>query len=30
MFRSSINTFVLVFNYLDEVWTPKNVNVGLF
>jgi hypothetical protein len=30
MFKGGVNTFALVFNYLDEVWTPKHVNVGLF
>jgi len=30
MFRGGINTFYLVINYLDEVWTCRHVNVGLF
>jgi hypothetical protein len=30
MFKGGINTFSLVINYLDEAWTPRHVNVGLF
>jgi hypothetical protein len=25
-----VDTFVLVINYLNEVWTPRHVTIGLF
>jgi hypothetical protein len=30
MFKGSINTFVLVINYMDEAWTSRHVIVRLF
>jgi hypothetical protein len=30
MFRGGMETFALVNNYLDETWTLRHANVGLF
>ncbi len=30
MSKGGIDTFALVINYLDEVWTPMHVTIGVF
>ncbi len=30
MFHNGVDTFDLVFNFLNDIWVPMHVNVGLF
>jgi len=30
MSKSEVDTFALVMNYLNDIWTPKHATIGLF